>query len=118
MRHKKYWWETEKFAYYRIPKALIESEKYKKLSSNAKLLYGLLLDRMSLSGVNTDRFTDAEGFIFVYFTNAELCKRFNCGHDKATQLFKELEKYGLIERRRQGLGYPIRLYVNRFEKDG
>jgi hypothetical protein len=115
MYNKKYWWQTKKFAYYRIPKQLIGSEKYKNLSSNAVLLYGLLLDRMSLSGTHVDRFTDAEGFIFVYFTNAEVCKCFNCGHDKATKLFRELECYGLIERRRQGKGYPVRIYVKPFD---
>ena len=41
--------EAEQFSFYRVPRLLIKDERFKELSSDAKLLYGLMLDRMSLS---------------------------------------------------------------------
>lgn len=79
------------------------------LSSDGKLIYSLLLNRRSLSEKNN--LTDAQGRIIVYFTNQEVCKRLQCGHDKATRLFRELERYDLISRRKQGLGKPDMIYV-------
>ena len=44
--------EAEQFSFYRVPRLLIKDERFKGLSSDAKLLYGLMLDRMSLSMKN------------------------------------------------------------------
>ena len=41
--------EADQFSFYRIPKALFTDSYFKDLSSDAKILYGLMLDRMSLS---------------------------------------------------------------------
>lgn len=118
MSEKAYWWEVESFAYYRVPKALFTNPHYKELSAEAALLYGLLLDRTGLSGRNAAAFSDECGRIFIYYTLNEVCTIFGCGHDKATRLFVELEKRGLLIRKRQGKGKPNRLYVQKFRTDG
>lgn len=118
MSEKDYWWEVEAFAYYRVPKALFTNPQYKNLSAEAVLLYGLLLDRTGLSSKNAAAFSDESGRIFIYYTLNEVCTVFGCGHDKATRLFVELEKHGLLIRKRQGKGKPNRLYVQKFRTDG
>ena len=108
------WWEAEAFAFLKVPKVIISHPAYENLSADAALLYGILLDRMSLSAKNKDRFTDRYGDVFVYCTLKEICETFNCGHDKATKMLKELELYGLICHLQQGKGRPTRIYVQKF----
>ena len=91
-----------------LPNALFEGA-LAEMSSDGKMLYSLLMNRRSLSEKNN--LTDARGMTIVYFTNQEVCKRLQCGHDKATKLFRELENYKLISRRKQGLGKPDMIYV-------
>lgn len=100
MSETAYWWEAEAFAYYRVPKILFANLRYKELSAEASLLYRLLLDRTGLSGRNAAAFSDESGRIFIYYTLNEVCTVFDCGHDKATRLFVELEKHGLLIRKR------------------
>ena len=114
MNNKFKWWEAETFAFVRVPKAILSNPAYKELSANAALLYGILLDRMSLSAKNKEGFTDRYGDVFVYCTLKDICETFSCGHDKATKMLKELERYGLISRLQQGKGRPARIYVHKF----
>ena len=58
--------QSDQFAFYRIPKVLITEEFFQELSIDAKLLYGLLLDRVSLSS-NSGWF-DEEGRVYVIYT--------------------------------------------------
>lgn len=118
MSETAYWWEAEAFAYYRVPKILFANPRYKELSAEASLLYGLLLDRTGLSGRNAAAFSDESGRIFIYYTLNESAPSLTVGHDKATRLFVELEKHGLLIRKRQGKGKPNRLYVQKFSTDG
>lgn len=108
--------ESSQFSFYRIPRQLITGERFKRLSTDAKLLYGLLLDRMSLSAKNG--WYDEQGRVFIYYTLDEIQEDLNCGHDKATKLLVELDNgkhgFGLIERVRQGQGRPTKIYVKRF----
>ncbi len=105
--------QAEQFAFYRIPKILFSEERYKHISSDAKLLYGILLDRMGLSIRNG--WLDDEDRVFIYFTIEEICEELHCANKKAVGLMNELEhKAGLIERKRQGLGKPSRLYLKNF----
>ena len=92
----------------KLPKALFEGT-YTELSSDGKLLYSLLLDRSLLSEKNS--LTDDNGRVIVYFTNSEVCDKLKCSHDKATKLFRELERYKLICRHKQGRGKPDMIYV-------
>ena len=107
--------EAEQFIYFRIPRLLITSPRFKNLSTDAKLLYGMLLDRMGLSAKN--EWYDDAGRVYIYYTVEEICEDMNCGRDKAMKLLSELDTgkgVGLIERRRQGLGKPAVIYVKRF----
>lgn len=97
------------FAFYRIPKALFQ-EHFWNVSTEAKLLYGILLDRMELSARNG--WMDTEGRVYIIFTIEEIKNALGCAEKRAVKLLDELEKRcGLIERKRQGLGKP---YVKNF----
>ena len=107
--------EAEQFIYFRIPRLLITGPRFKNLSTDAKLLYGMMLDRMSLSAKN--EWYDDDGRVYIYFTVEEISEEMNCGRDKAMKLLAELDTgkgVGLIERKRQGQGKPTRIYVKRF----
>ena len=107
--------ESEQFIFFRIPRQLIADKRYRHVSTEAKLLYGMLLDRMGLSAKND--WYDAEGRVYIYYTVDEICADLNCGRDKAMKLLAELDSdkgIGLIERARQGQGKPARIYVKRF----
>ena len=107
--------EAMQFTYFRIPCQLITHLRFKHLSTDSKLLYGMLLDRMSLSIKN--EWYDDTGRVYIYYTVDEVCSNLNCGRDKAMRLLAELDTgkgVGLIERKKQGQGKPTRIYVKRF----
>lgn len=105
--------ESEQFTFYRIPKVLFTDPRFKGVSAEAKTLYGILLDRMSLSAKNG--WLDADGRVFIIFSIEEVSEALGCGSQKAVKLLSELEqKCGLIERKRQGLGKPNLIYVKNF----
>lgn len=105
--------QAEQFSFYRIPKALFTEPNFRELSTDAKVLYGILLDRMSLSLKN--QWLDAQNKVYIIFTVEEIMDALNCANQKATRLMVELEKRaGLIERKRQGLGRPNLIYVKNF----
>ena len=104
--------DAEQFVFYRIPKALITGKEYRSISTDAKLLYGLLLDRVGLSVRN--EWIDECDRVYIYYTVDAVGEDLNCCKEKACKLFDELEKARLIERKRQGQGKPSRIYVLRF----
>ena len=104
--------QSEQYAFYRTPKVFYTDEKFRGLSSDAKTVYGILLDRVSLSAKNG--WSDEEGRVFVYMTVSSIEEAMGCAHQKACGLLSELEDFGLIERKRQGLGKPDRIYVKNF----
>lgn len=107
--------ESEQFAFYRIPKILFTHEYFKKLSSDAKIVYGLMLDRMSLSIKNG--WLDNEDKVYIIFTLEHVMEYMNCGKDKGVKILAELDTnkgIGLIERVKQGLGKPSLIYVKSF----
>lgn len=82
------------------------------LSTDAKTLYGVLLDRMGLSVKNG--WLDEQGRVYIIFPVQEVMDALGCADNKATKLFRELEKFGLIERKRRGLGKTNLIYVKNF----
>ena len=105
--------ESEQFSFYRIPKVLFTEERFKTISAEAKVLYGLLLDRMSLSAKNG--WQDKENRVYIIFTIEDIMEAMGCADQKAGKLLHELEsKCSLIERKRQGLGKPNLIYVKNF----
>ena len=105
----------ELFSFYRIPKALFQEQRFQNLSTDAKTLYGILLDRMSLSVKN--EWLDKQGRVFIIFTIEDVKRALCCADNKAMKLFRELEKFGLVERKRRGLGKPSLVYVKNFSSD-
>ena len=104
--------EAEMFTFFRMPKLLFSDDRYKSLPTDAKLLYGLMIDRMELSLKNG--WQDAEGKTYIYMRQEEAMEILNVkGTEKIVKLYKALETVGLLERKRQGLGRPDRLYVGR-----
>ena len=105
----------ELFSFYRIPKALFQEQRFQSLSTDAKTLYGILLDRMSLSAKNG--WLDEQNRVFIIFTIEDVKRSLCCADNKATKLLRELEEFGLIERKRRGLGRPSLVYVKNFSAD-
>ena len=104
--------EAEQFTFYRIPKVLITSQQFKKVSDSAKLLYGLMLDRMGLSIRNG--WFDEQNRAYIFFTVNDIMEQMNCKTEKATKLVAELKGIGLIERVKQGQGKPSKIYLKKF----
>lgn len=105
--------DRKDFRFFKMPHALFTEGLFDALSNEAKLLYGLLLDRMSLSAKNG--WQDEKGRIFIHFKNAEVCQKLSIGAQKAVKLLRELVEIGLIERIRIGLGKPDRIYVKQYQ---
>ena len=104
--------EADQFSFYRIPKALFTDSYFKDLSSDAKILYGLMLDRMSLSIKN--QWFDDKNRAYIYFSIEDIMELLNCGRNKAIKSMRELDDetgIGLIEKRRQGFGKVNVIYV-------
>ena len=107
--------EAEQFSFYRVPRLLIKDKRFKGLSSDAKLLYGLMLDRMSLSVKN--RWFDEDNRAYIYYTVEEIMNDLGCSHGTCAKIMAELDNkkgIGLIEKKRQGLGRPDIIYVKNF----
>ena len=104
--------ESEMFEFFRIPKALIKEDYFKKLSLDAKFLYGLVLDRMGLSKKNG--WVDIKGRVYIVYQIAKVMETMGVSRSKAINLLKELEEFGLVEKKRQGLNKPNLLYIKDF----
>ena len=102
--------EAEQFTFFRIPKVLFKDKRFKDMSTDAKLLYGLMLDRMGLSMRN--RWIDDDNRVYIIYKMEEIIEDIGCARQKVAKLLEELDKsVGLIERKRQGLGKPNIIYV-------
>lgn len=105
--------EADQFTFYRIPKFLFQNEAFKNMTTEAKVLYGLMLDRMSLSRKNG--WMDKLNRVYIIYTIEDIMDAIQCGDRKASKLLNELEnQYKLIERKRQGLCRPNLIYVKNF----
>lgn len=106
--------EEIRFTHFRIPRQLITHPCFKSLSADAKLLYGMLLNRMSLSAKHG--WHDNAGRVYIYYTMKKVCEAIGCGRSKAIRLLAELDTckgVGLIECVKQGQGKPDRIFVKR-----
>lgn len=117
-----YGMEAEQFSFYRVPRLLMKDQRFKRLSSDAKLLYGLMLDRMALSMKNG--WLDEENRAYIIYTVEHVMEDLGCSKPTCIKIIKELDMehgIGLIERKRRGLGKPDIIYVKNFatlETDG
>lgn len=106
--------EVAQFTFFKMPRQLFDDSHFKSLSTAAKLLYGMLLDRMSLSASNG--WHDDAGRVYIYYTVKEVCQDIGCGRNKAMRLLAELDTVkgvGLIERIKQGQGKPDKIFVKK-----
>ena len=111
--------EAEQFSFYRVPRLLIKDGRFKGLSSDAKLLYGLMLDRMSLSMKNG--WLDEENRAYIIYTIDNIMEDLGCARATCMKVIKELDSengIGLIEKKRRGLGRPDTIYVKNFAAAG
>ena len=108
--------ESEQFSFVRVPRVLFtDKEHFDNLSNEAKLMYGLLLERMSLSRKNNQ--IDKHNRVYIIFPVEEIEESLDVGHEKALNLLKELDDQsgiGLVKKKRRGLGLPSILYVKNF----
>lgn len=108
--------DLERFQFFMLPKILVMGEQFKTISSDAKILYACLFDRISLSAKND--WLDKEGRIYIIFTIEEIMKTINRSRPTAVKALDELDKntggIGLIERKRLGFGKPNIIYVKDF----
>ena len=107
--------EADQYSFYKIPKLLFTDEHFKKVSVEAKVLYGLMLDRMSLSVKN--QWLDGEGRAYIYYSLEDIMDALGCSNKKAITIMKELDAeagIGLIEKKRQGQKKPAMIYVKQF----
>ena len=107
--------ESEMLTFYRLPKLLITNNFFKKISNDSKLLYGLMLDRMSLSAKNG--WIDSENHVYIYFSIEETMTLLNCGRNKAVKAMAELDEkggIGLIRKKKMGQGKATLIYVMNF----
>ena len=107
--------DADQFTFFRIPKLLFTDSRFSKVSIEAKVLYGLLLDRMSLSVKNG--WVDDKNRVYIYFKVSDAMECMNICKEKSIKLFAELDSEkgcGLIFRKRQGLGKPSIIYVMNF----
>lgn len=107
--------ESGEFSFYQLPKALFTSERYADTSTDAKILYALLIDRMHLSAKNG--FADESEHVYVFLSVNQACELLHCGRGKILHLFRELENVDLIERKRRGQGKASVIYPKKFVSD-
>ncbi len=104
--------EADQFNFIRVPKAMMKDAAFASLSLASRLLYGLLLDRMSLSMKN--KWFDDENRVYIIYQITEIMDDLGVSKKKAIEYLQELEKFGLVEKKRRGLGLPSILYVKSF----
>ena len=104
--------QAEQFPFFRMPKVMFGDRLFKGISRDGKVLYGLLLDRVSLSRENG--WIDDEGHVYVIFTLESIQMTMDCSDKSAAKYLSELEGFGLIERIRRGQGNPDIIYVKNF----
>ena len=107
--------EAEQFSFYRVPRLLIKDARFKGLSSDAKLLYGLMLDRMSHSMKNG--WVDEDNRAYIIYAVDSIMEDLGCSKPTCVKIMRELDSdngMGLIEKKRRGLGKPDIIYVKNF----
>ena len=106
--------EAGQFNFIKIPKLLVTGEDFSSLSISAKILYGLLLDRMAIASKN--KWIDDEGRVYIQYQLSEIQEDMNISKRKAGECLNELQDMGLILKRKGGNGYPSRIYVKNCTK--
>ena len=104
--------QADQFSFIRIPRILLLDEAFSALSLSAKVLYSVLLDRMGLSMKN--KWLDEENKVYIIYQITEIQSDLGFSKKKAMDYLTELEKIGLIEKKKRGFGLPNIIYVKSF----
>ena len=104
-----YGMESERYNFLIVPKLLLKDVRFSHISAEAKLMYGLLLDRNALSQKNG--WLDEQNRVYIIYTIEEMRRDLGCATEKISKVLKELETIGLLYRKRNGRGKPNYLYV-------
>ena len=110
-----YEYQAKQYSFMQLPMLLITGEEFRELDYGCKILYGLLLSRVSLSlnAKNRDKFMDEKGRIFILFSSKEIADKMKCSRRSAVKYIRLLENYGLIELREEN-GYSSKIFVKDF----
>jgi hypothetical protein len=100
-------------AYLTVPKEIMDNPAFDDVDYGSKLLYGLMLNRTSLSATNPD-FIDDKGNIYIIYTVEQVMEDMRCARQTAVNMLKQLDDVGLIEKHRRGQGKPSIIYVKDF----
>lgn len=106
--------QADQYNFIKIPKELVVGEGFSSLSVQAKILYGMLLDRMGMSYKN--KWLDEENRVYIVYSLDDIQSDMNVSKHKAIDCLSELEDVGLIVRRKRGKGLPNQIYVKNFFK--
>lgn len=100
-------------SFFQLPKSLFTQKNYRGLGGDAKIIYSLLKDRMSLSRRNG--WKDGNGDIFLLFKQKHIADLLGLSIATISRAMHQLETYKLIETVRQGLNKPNKIYINKIE---
>ena len=104
--------QADQYSFIKVPKLLVHDKAFIGLSVDAKMLYGLLLDRMSLSMKNG--WLDEENRGYIIYQIKDIMSDMNMARATAVKYLQELVDFGLVEKKKRGLGLPNILYVKSF----
>lgn len=99
------------YPFLRYPRALFSSPVFAQISIEARTLLAIILDRLELSQIHSERFSDENGEVYAVCTVEEVCKKLGCGTEKTIRIFKELENCGMLRRQRENRQAPYRIYI-------
>ena len=108
--------EADNYAFYRVPKVLFTKAYFQDLSTDAKVLYGLMLDLISASREN--RWIDENDNVYILFSIQTAMAYLGVCKNTAIKLYAELDSktgIGLIDRIDRGQGRADKIYVRRIE---
>lgn len=91
-------------SFIRLPNFLFEAPSFCSLSSEAKLLYAMILRRTDLSRKNG--WADDYGKIYLYYPINEVCELLHCGRQKAVDTLRELQYADLVSIKNRGVENP------------
>ena len=100
------------FSFIQMPRKLFEHPEYSTLSAEAKLLFALILDRLKVSAVNSDKYTDEKGNVYALYTFDEIKAKLGISNNKTSKIIKELVARGLIEKYCVKIGDPSRFLLS------
>ncbi|AER15092.1 replication initiator protein A [Streptococcus suis] len=105
--------------YYKLPKVLFESERYKDMKLEVKVAYAVLKDRLELS--LSKGWIDEDGAIYLIYSNSNLMALLGCSKSKLLSIKKTLREYGLIDEVQQSSSEKGRMankiYLGELEHD-